>query len=267
MDLRTTLEDLCLNIRNERSSLIPSPVVPNRAQFIMNKLTEMEIAYTLDSYLPHAYYNQPIRSDERGDFKYYNIIVKFPAADTAVTDSIMFTAHHDINNPTSQNCQDNTASVVNILKLCSLLKEKNDLERNVYAVFTDCEEFGGKGAFRVCEQVHEGYYGRLKYIVNSELTAFGEYIWSERVPVASPLRRRLVEKLETLYEKDCPFNDSYIFRRMGGIDSICLGTLPKDEAGRLQTEFWHICHSDRDVVTQANYEHMEAYVQVLLSLV
>ncbi len=266
MDIKTTLEDLCLNIKNEQSSFRPSPVVTNRAQFIMNKITEMQLTYKLDAFLSSPFYRQPVISDERGEYKYYNIIVKFPASNPEIEEGVMFTAHHDVNNIESNNCQDNTASVVNLLRLCFYLKDKNDLKRNVYIVFTDSEEFGGKGALRVSEQIINNEFGKLQYVVNSELTALGEYIWSEKTPDFSPLKRKLEESLEKMNEKFCPFNDSFVFRGMG-IDSICLGTLPKDENGRLKTEHWRICHSNDDKIEQANYDHMEQYVQFLLKLI
>lgn len=267
MNIREALEDLCVNVRNERSSFRPSTNLTNRAAWVINKITEMELTYTLDAFLPSRFYLPFFAETEEADPRYYNIIVKFPSVDPENEESVIFTAHHDISNPNSQNCQDNSASVVNLLKLCSILKEKNDLNRNVYVVFTDGEEFGGKGACRVSEQVLKGEFGQLKYIVNSELTAFGEFIWAERSREFSSLRRKLIECTEgEFYEKFVPFNDSFVFRAFN-IDSICLGILPKNNQGELETRYWHICHSEHDTIQQANYDHMERYVQFLLKLI
>src|SRR3990172_12415244 len=97
-----------------------------------------------------------IDSFEFGTQKLVNIQVFFPAKGKNKTnETLIFTAHHDIANPDSENCQDNTASVCNLLDLCKKVSEMEIRQKNVYIVFTDCEEIGGKGMNRLLYDIEQ----------------------------------------------------------------------------------------------------------------
>src|SRR3990172_3053073 len=171
-----------------------------------------------------------IDSFEFGTQKLVNIQVFFPAKGKNKTnETLIFTAHHDIANPNSENCQDNTASVCNLLDLCSRLKRTKNRNKNVYVVFTDSEEFGGRGASRLCYQIHKEEIKNVIGIVSLELTACGSEIWVEgKNRNDSSLTDGFMKLNEQAKMVRTPYNESVTMRRLGA-DAICIGILPKGD--------------------------------------
>ena len=92
-----TLESLC-EVRNESSSVIgkENPLTP-RVLFIIETLIDLKLHNK-------AKLNSDIFddiNDKEGKLKYVNIELTIEGNDTE--NSIMFTAHHDVNNPNSDN--------------------------------------------------------------------------------------------------------------------------------------------------------------------
>ena len=83
--------------------------------------------------------------------KLVNIHVNFKGV---TNKNIMFVAHHDIVNPKSENVNDNTASVSNLLALAIMLKGKI-LHNGVSIVFTDGEEIKGLGAMQLANDINK----------------------------------------------------------------------------------------------------------------
>jgi len=271
------LEDMIL-VRNYRSSYKPnlSPVT-NRAMFIINALNEIGVQYELDIFDDSGYslqdYNRP---------KLVNIIVKFGSR--SGQPAILFSAHHDISNPNSENCQDNSASVCNLIHLCAKLKqnaygESNNLiaQRPVIIVFTDKEECGGVGAKRMSQRLLEGDFGEFQYLINLELTGLGESLWVDRenarYSYGDISRTPLMDKFdkvigrENYHEVHTPFSDAFVFRRYN-IDALCIGILPKEQLiweGRKDT--WSLCHSETDTIEKCNAEDMDKFVDILEKLI
>ena len=250
------LKEFCTNEewRNKENSGAGTEEPTVRVSRICEVLDSESIKYNLDKF-------DDTRSNS-GKF-YFNVEVGFKAKEET-DETVIFTAHHDIVDPQSENCQDNTASVVNLLELCMRLSTK-DLNRNVYVVFTDCEEFGGLGAQRLSERILKGILGEVKDVFNSELTGLGRNIWMEAQGVCSE---------ETLYKidvskmtvKSCPFNDSVVFRR-NGINSICFGILPNVQINEGYSATWRLCHRKADKFELSNGEDMDFYVDFLERLV
>lgn len=249
------LTDFC-QVRNEQNSLygLENPLT-NRVLFIVDTIIDLNL---------HKGLNLDVFED-KDDLYYVNVELTINAG---TNDSVMFVAHHDVNNVNSDNCQDNSASVCNLLALAEHLS--NDmLNKTVHIVFTDCEEFGGLGAKRLSERINNEEFGNVEYIVNLELTANGGNLWvdSGNFLTESPLLDKVIELNNDVMEAVTPFNDSVTFRA-NGIDSVCLGILNNDniqqvfDKGKCNT--WSICHKKRDTIEQAAANDMDDFVQKLI---
>jgi len=242
--------------KNTNCSRIGSVEITNRASFLCNVLKHFLVDYSVDKFL-----------DERGSLSgtpryYFNINISFPS-DKKTDDSLIFVAHHDVNNVFSENCQDNTASVFNLIDLCNRLKLRN-LDKNIHIVFTDGEEFGGKGARRLSQKILTGNYGNVLFVINSELTAVGDKLWAESNVYLGGLKNLIKEK--NIKRKRTPFNDSVILRDFGVL-SLCFGVLPQNEIDSDYPNNWSLCHSVEDTFSGANEEDMSNYVDFLESLI
>ncbi len=268
------------HVRNLRSSYKPnfSPLT-NRAMFIVNALNEIGVQYELDIFDDAGYdlydYARP---------KLLNIIVRFGSR--SGQPAIVFSAHHDISNPSSENCQDNSASVCNLIHLCEILKRKafgenNNLikQRPVIIAFTDREECGGVGARRLSGRLLRGDFGDFEYNINLELTGLGDQIWADtKNSMRHPWDKKNVTKGEdktpvilkldeilgegNYHNVSTPFSDSYIFRRCG-INSVCIGILPSEQLSGGRKDTWSLCHSETDTIEKCNQEDMSNFVDVL----
>ena len=204
-------------------------------------------------------------ADASGVRKYANLELTFGEGEQVT----MFVSHHDVNNPRSQNCQDNSASVSNLLALAEHLTE-NTPDHKVMIVFTDCEEFGGEGAKRLSDRINENTFGEVKYIVNLELTANGRNFWHDGAMITESILMDALEENKEFYRARTPFNDSVVFRN-NGIDSICVGTLNDDNMNQVRErnycKTWAVCHKDHDTIDQAITEDMDNFVEFLITLI
>ena len=241
--------------RNEKGSATGSKEISNRASYICEILDLFNIECEVHKYLD--VYNQTGE-----DLFYYNIEVQIKAKEET-EEGVVFTAHHDIVNVKSDNCQDNSASVINLIDLCSRLKNM-DLDRNVHIVFTDSEEVGQRGAMELSRQIKNGDFGDIKYVVNSELTGKGSLIWGESDLPDSDLSKKANEL--GVYRLSCPLNDSYMFRAMS-LESICFGLILEEERGEEMPKTWKICHSKNDMFSIADFDDMRRYVDFLINFI
>jgi hypothetical protein len=258
-----------IHVRNFSSSLRPHQYpLTNRACFIVSALNQIGVSYSLDIF--------DERGDELDDYSYnrpklVNIIARFDS--TSGKPAVVFCAHHDISNPRSENCQDNSASVCNLLHLAAKLKAKGkDLTRPVIIVFTDKEEFGGIGSGRMSRRILAGDFGPVDYIINLELTGLGTELWLDTLNSGykgfenSGLKKRFDEVIgkENYHNVSTPFSDAVIFRA-NGIDCLCIGILPEEElVGEHATkETWWLCHSDEDTIEKTNEKDMCVLVDKL----
>lgn len=252
------LYDLCKvkEHKNDSSSINGHEVHTPRVKYISQILQDLGINFEIDTW----------KRTEGLNLHHFNIIAKIPAKKK--TDKGVFVvAHHDVNNPNSDNCFDNTASIVNLINLAKHLKKKKP-KRNVFIAFTDLEEFGQFGAQRLANQIKEGNYGDIKYVINNELTAKGDAVWVENEGEQNwEINKKINEFNGTIFKKELvPPNDSNSFRRYG-LESLCFGILPRDQVEDRFPSIWTVCHSLADKYEDANEEDMKNYVQFLSKII
>lgn len=193
---------------------------------------------------------------------FFNIIMKGSS-------NKMIVAHHDVNNPTIDNANDNSASVINVIATKKLRPYLN-------AVLLDGEEFGGIGSQHLSKQINEGKFGNIEWVLNYELTGKGgKYFFIGDYP------GKLTNHIKSIF--DCPiirtpFNDSFIFNK-NGIDSTVINPVPPMSDGKksdvvfpdgtyLDTSILHNCHSSRDNLSSISVDDMREFVEeVILKIV
>lgn len=265
------LYNICKNIRNERASSrgYLSPIT-DRLNYIIQSLSTHGINFRAVSF---DHYNKELVTGN--DLKLANVMVDFKVNESDET--IIFTAHHDIANPNSENCQDNTASVCNLIDLCVQLKkafENGELTKNVTVGFTDCEEVGGRGMNQLIKEIDNGLYGERESVTiyALELTACGNNFWVSGITKDSEFYNEIKEltKKEEVFVVNTPYNESVNARRYG-IKACCIGILDDDNIeqvlGRGYCESWGLCHSLEDTFEKSADENsMNNFVQDLLKL-
>jgi hypothetical protein len=225
-----------------------NPSVKNpRILFIEQLLNELGIPFEIDHWtLPTG---RPIEFTGENEAHFYNFYLRG-------TSRAMVMAHHDIVNPQSDNCNDNSASVINAIAA-------KILNPNLTVVITDCEEFGGKGSHRTCQKIKEGHFGQIDYVVNLELTAVGGTSFFTEMYPTSPLFQKIQSLFPNTPTLMVPFHDGMIVRGHG-IDSLVLNPLPRVN-GKLKTELLSYCHSLKDSITLANYQDMDDFVRYVVT--
>ena len=184
-----------------------------RVKFLMELLDSEGIEYELDIFPTKGGW---LAKEGVG----YNLILKG-------TSNRMVVAHHDINNPNIDNANDNSASVINAIMVKKLMPSMN-------VVLLDGEEYGGLGSQRVSDQINDGYYGDIEWVLNFELTGKGgKYFFIGNYP------GKLTDHITSLF--DCPivqtpYNDSVTIRR-NGIDSCVINPLPPLTEGKSQVKW------------------------------
>lgn len=231
--------DFC-KVRNVGNVYKNSPDEPTpRVKFLIELLTSEGIDFVLDKFLD-------------GDLTCYNIVMKGSSNRMAV-------AHHDVANPSIDNANDNSCSVINCIMIKKLIPDMN-------VVLTDGEECGGLGAKRVCNQIKNGEFGTIEWVLNLELTGIGGKNF-----FIGDYPGKLYDHIKSLF--DCPvmhtpFNDSVIFRK-NGIDSVVINPLPAKESESplqyngvyLDHTILYRCHSPSDTVDKISTSEMKEFVE------
>lgn len=214
-----------------------NPEVLNpRILFIIGLLNNYHIEYEIDSWQKTMY-------DE--SVWLHNIYLKG-------TSNKIVMAHHDIMNPNSDNCNDNSASVINAIAAKVLNPELN-------VIITDGEEIGGQGSTVASNKINAGYFGEIEYVINLELTACGGLnFFTEPIP-ESNLYKKIMSLFPNTVTSRVPFHDGMILRR-NYIDSLVLNPLPLDINGGLNFRYLSYCHSPMDSIKLANYDDMHSFV-------
>lgn len=192
----------------------------------------------------------------------------------------MILAHHDIANEESENCQDNSASVCNLLHLCEILKD-SELQENVTVVFTDAEEivdFNGSGSAILSYRIKNGHpdFVNFQYAINLELTGKGNIIWADLLNVFSrnkmqpnsKLGSYITEVFPSFKPVSTPFSDSAVLRHHG-LDSVCIGLITENDSIQLEhqryCETWALCHQSIDTFEKISKEDMGYFVKTILT--
>lgn len=213
---------------------------PPRVNFLIDLIKSEGIEYELDKFFTK-------------DVTGYNIILQG-------TSNRMVVAHHDVNNHKIDNANDNSASVINAIMIKKLMPEMN-------VILLDGEEFGGKGAQRASEQIKEGKFGSIEWVLNLELSGKGgKYFFIGDYP------GNLTNHIKSIFNcpiVNTPFNDAVIFRR-NGIDSVVINPLPPaqgktgvkwDDETYLEFSLLYNCHSLRDTVATIDPNDMKEFVE------
>ena len=213
-----------------------------RVQFLMQLLESEGIDYELDTY------------QSRGN-TCYNLILKGDS-------DRMVVAHHDIVNPNIDNANDNSASVINAIMIKKLMPHIN-------VVLLDGEECGGLGSQRVSDQINEGYFNTIDWVLNLELTGKGgKYFFIGNYP------GRLSDHIKSIFDcpiTNTPYNDSVTFRK-NGIDSVVINPIPPLNEGKTSSVKWnddtyldfsmlYNCHSSKDTIDTIDINDMKEFVE------
>ena len=188
---------------------------------------------------------------------YFNIVMKG-------TSDKMIIAHHDVNNHTIDNANDNSASVINVIAT-------KKLRPDVHAVLVDGEEFGGIGSTHLSKQILAGDFGDISWVLNLELSGKGgKYFF------IGDYDGELKNKIVNLFDPpvtNTPFNDSVILRRYG-IDSVVINPAPPtnkkselkfpksgDEGVYLDFSIVFNCHRPSDTLASISTTDMKEFVE------
>jgi hypothetical protein len=233
--------DFC-KVRNLGGTYSNSNEPTPRVQFIMQLLESEGIDYELDTY------------QSRGN-TCFNIILKGDS-------NRMVVAHHDIVNPNIDNANDNSASVINAIMIKKLMPHIN-------VVLLDGEECGGLGSQRTSEQINDGYFGQIDWVLNLELTGKGgKYFFIGNYP------GKLSDHIKSIFDcpiTNTPYNDSVTFRR-NGIDSVVINPIPPLNEGKTSSVKWnddtyldfsmlYNCHSYKDTIDTIDINDMKEFVE------
>jgi Zn-dependent M28 family amino/carboxypeptidase len=194
----------------------------------------------------HVFY---VREDVQG----FNIVLRGSS-------NKIITAHHDIVNPDIDNANDNSASVINAIAT-KLLKPE------ITVVLLDGEEVGGLGSQYLSDQILDGEFGEIAWVLNLELTGCGGSTF-----FVGNYPGKLQDHIRGIF--DCPivstpFNDSVIFRK-NGIDSVVINPLPILEEGTspvkwgesyLDYDMLFNCHTKKDTIDTISTEDMQRFVE------
>jgi hypothetical protein len=232
--------DFC-KVRNFGSVYSNGDKPTPRVQFLMQLLESEGIDYELDTY------------KSRGN-TCFNIILKGDS-------DRMVVAHHDIVNPNIDNANDNSASVINAIMIKKLMPHIN-------VVLLDGEECGGLGSQRVSEQINEGYFNTIDWVLNLELTGKGgKYFFIGNYP------GKLSDHIKSIFDcpiTNTPYNDSVTFRK-NGIDSVVINPIPPLNEGKssvkwdndtyLDFSMLYNCHSSKDTIDTISVDDMKEFTE------
>ena len=212
-----------------------------RVQFLIQLLESEGINYELDTY------------QSKGN-TCYNLILKGDS-------DRMVVAHHDIVNPNIDNANDNSASVINAIMIKKLMPKIN-------VVLLDGEECGGLGSQRVSDQINDGYFNTIDWVLNLELTGKGgKYFFIGDYP------GKLSNHIKSIFDcpiTNTPYNDSVTFRK-NGIDSVVINPIPPLNEGKssvkwdndtyLDFSMLYNCHSSKDTIDTIDINDMKDFVE------
>lgn len=268
------LEDYS-KVYNQYSASVSQPnPFSNKVVFIMDALSKMDIKFRIDIFPYNGGKLDLASSYDANSHKLINIIAE--PNPNATGPATVFLAHHDVANVRSDNCQDNGASVCNLLQLASLVKAAGTNSTRTIILFSDCEEYGAKGAAQFARNsklnkenpfiVDHEIYGQISAVVNLELTGTGSVVWSdcETHKRERDLHTRLEDTLgRPILKLKTPPNDAIAFRKYN-YPVLCIGTLPEDDVKETRT--WRLCHSLEDTIGKCDRKSMEDFTTFLFNL-
>jgi len=264
--------------------------LPNRVKFLISLIEKLNLKYDLDTFPEerHSYFKDDPDFERffRGKKSWWNqekeiqkeIGNNFHNIYLPGSSPYMIIAHHDIVNPSADNANDNSASVIN----CLAYKLINP---SINVVITDGEEppSGGAGAKQLSKKIKEDYFGNITGVLNLELTGVGgENFFIGNYP--GNLYNKLIDIFDPIVV-DTPFNDSATLRS-NGIDSVVVTTVPiikkedikhkgygfrpinrEIDLGENEMDFsiLYRSHTKEDSVDKISIEDMKSFVEKILT--
>lgn len=219
--------ELCQN--NEKSE---------RLNWLENNLTSLGIKYELDEFT-------------KRECNFTNVILKGSS-------NLFFTAHYDIIDIESDNANDNSASVINLITLKKIAPFVN-------VILFDGEEppFLGVGSEHF---ITTSLYKNPEYILNLELTGVGKNILISNYSNDYLIHDIMVYDYNA-FEYRFPINDAVIMKKHKpqlGIETVVLANINNNIPN---VSHFSNLHSNRDSLSTINYSDMEHFVyNVLKSL-
>jgi hypothetical protein len=234
MDSREILEsifDFC-KIRNSGNALQNGKSLTPRIYFILDLLDRCGIDSEVDSF-----------KSGKPENLFHNIILRGSS-------KYMIMAHHDISNPRSENANDNSASIICAICIKYLFPEVN-------VVLTDGEEIGMPGSTRIADQIVDGEFVEIDWVINLELCGLGgdNFIVGK---TGTPLQKRIA-KLFSAPVIFTPPSDCYPLLNKK-INTTVLNPMPFLEDGTPDNSNWSDCHSMEDTVDKISVDDMEKFV-------
>lgn len=236
-----------------------------RVRYLLQVLTELGVEHYLDVFAANGSMDNKAHT-----LRYANVVACVPGR-LPSSKSLVFLAHHDVANVRSENANDNTASLANLLALLGRLQEQAPPNQTVWVVFTDAEEicsFHRSGAWRLAQQVQTGALGDVSALLNLELTAYGTALFCDHfLPGLEEAAGVPVIVVST------PFSDATTLRRWHVANCATIGTLPPDELQLLLERpaagcrTWARCHRMTDRLKHAKTQDMATFVDVLWRIV
>lgn len=221
--------------------------LPPRVAFLIRLLKEQGMPYEVDKF----------PDPKNSQIPLFNILLRGRGRH-------WFVAHHDIFNPDSDNANDNSCSVINLIALKKLQPEVN-------ICLTDAEEFGGLGAQRLSDRILDGDF-EADWVLNLELTGIGgKNFFIGNYP--GRLSTKIIDLFNPPIMHKLPFNDAVIFRD-NGIDTCVINPVPVLTQGTsaLQTpagdyldlRILYRCHQLSDSVNKISTADMQEFVEEVL---
>lgn len=235
------LRDLC-QVRDESIASRKTKTLSKRGEFIFETLESAGL--------------KPYLSRLEGNFTNINVTLQGKSED-----SIAYTSHYDISNINSDNCNDNSASC-SILISYAILLSKQKIDKTVHIIFPDGEEVGGIGGRGLANEINQGLFGNVKWVLNLELCGLGDVIFidDKENELWHDLKNDEIDSVGT------PFNDA-VTLRMNGITSTCIGLIPSKELQEAKQtgycDHWGLCHSRNDKFERASEKNMLAFLGFL----
>ena len=154
-----------------------------------------------------------------------------------------------------------------ILKLKNAIAVKKS-RPDINVVLLDGEEAHGLGSSRLSEQINDGFFGPIDWVLNLELSGKGgKHFFIGNYP--GKLFDLVKEKFDCpIY--NTPYNDS-VTLRSNGIDSVVINPLPPLKEGMstvkwsdgiyLDNSLLRNCHSQRDTIDTISVDDMREFVE------
>ena len=172
-----------------------------RLKFIINTIDELNLNYEIIKFNDSIFKNN----------YFYNIYLKGNS-------DMMAIAHHDVYNPNCDNANDNSASIINCLSL-----KKLNPDINIAIIDGEEPPCFGIGSKRLANDIISKYFGKIKHVLNLELTGLGgnNFFIGK---LGSRLENKIIKEFNPLVIS-VPFNDSMILMDKN-IDSTVITSLP-----------------------------------------